>query len=311
MRFSHSVLAACVLLGIAVLTLTPPGFTAPRVTTIEQGMTMRGAAEFLDAEGIVLSHTLVRLVSFVRRADTLVKAGSYAFERPIGAWEAVARLARGDFGIETLRVRLAEGSTREQMAIVLADALPRFDPSEFLTLTEGREGYLFPDTYFLSQLATAREVAELLLDTFSTRTETLAGTIALSGRTLGEGVTMAAIVEREAHDPADQRLIAGVLWNRLDIGMALQADATLFYLLGKPSRELTQEDLETDSPFNTYRYPGLPPAPIGNPGLGAIEASLSPTPSDYLYYLSDERGVTHYAETFEEHKENRARYLNQ
>src|SRR3989344_1366960 len=194
MRFSHSVLAACVLLGIAVLTLTPPGFTAPRVTTIEQGMTMRGAAEFLDAEG-------------------------------------VARLARGDFGIETLRVRLAEGSTREQMAIVLADALPRFDPSEFLTLTEGREGYLFPDTYFLSQLATAPEVAELLLDTFSTRTETLAGTIALSSRTLGEVGTMASIVEREAHDPADQRLIAGVLWNRLDIGMALQADATLFYLL--------------------------------------------------------------------------------
>jgi len=133
--------------------------------------------------------------------------------------------------------------------------------------------------------------------------------IVKSGRKLEELIIMASILEKEASSYEDMRMISGILWKRLEFGIGLQVDATVSYVVGKPSLELTDEDLAVDSPFNTYKYRGLPPAPIGNPGLEAIKAAITPTQTIYWYYLHDSDGEPHYAMTFEEHKRNKELYL--
>jgi UPF0755 protein len=137
----------------------------------------------------------------------------------------------------------------------------------------------------------------------------LRGTMESRGYTEDEVIILASILEREANDETSMRMVAGILENRLRDDMPLQVDAVFQYYTGKGSSDLTLEDLTTDTPYNTYTNIGLPPQPIGNPGLMAIEAVLNPTPSDYYYYLTGDDGEFYYAKTFEEHKRNKARYL--
>lgn len=299
----------CVFIMVLVFAAPPRDAEHDQHIIITEGSSGEKIAQRLADENIVYSPTLFRLAVLLQGGSRDMKAGNYLFEEPQGVWSVAWRVIHGVFGVPQVTVRLPEGSTRVQMADILDGQLALFDKDKFLELTEAKEGYLFPDTYFFFQGATAEDVATRLEKTFEERVAVLEDAFLESDYTRDEIVTLASIIEREVHDPADQRLVSGVLHNRLDIGMALQADATLYYLLGKPSSELTQEDLETDSPYNTYRYPGLPPGPISNPGLEAMKAALEPTPSEYYYYLSDEDGVTYYAETFEEHIQNKARHL--
>jgi UPF0755 protein len=134
--------------------------------------------------------------------------------------------------------------------------------------------------------------------------------IDVSGKSLKDIVTMASIVEREASSSNDRKIIAGILWKRLKTGMALQADATFFYVLATSTRALTLDNLKMDSPYNSYAHKGLPPTPIGSPGLDTILATLRPTATSYWFYLAGKDGVTHYAATLEGHNANSAKYLN-
>jgi UPF0755 protein len=168
---------------------------------------------------------------------------------------------------------------------------------------------LWPDTYYLEPTVTPDEVVKKLRATFATKIDPLKSTITASGHSLSEIITMASLVEEEASTDKDRRLIAGILWKRLAAGMPLQVDASLTYALGRSTHDLTVDDLKSDPPYNTYQSTGLPPAPISNPGLAAIKAVLEPTKSAYFYYLADQYGVTHYAETLAEHNENKAMYL--
>jgi UPF0755 protein len=132
---------------------------------------------------------------------------------------------------------------------------------------------------------------------------------ASSSLSLDEVMVLASIVEREANSPESMKIVAGILENRLELGMRLQADASIEYVLDKPLSELTPEDLEIDSPYNTYKYTGLPPTPIGNPGREAMLAVLEPIKSDYYYYITDEAGEFHFAKTYDEHLQNIKMYL--
>ena len=131
-----------------------------------------------------------------------------------------------------------------------------------------------------------------------------------SGRTQDEILTMASILEKEASKIKDRQQIAGVLWHRIDVGMPLQVDAVFPYIIGKNTFELTREDLAVDSPYNTYKYKGLPPGPIGNPGLDSILAAATPIKSKYVFFLSDKQGNFHYAVTYAQHLVNKAKYLD-
>jgi len=120
---------------------------------------------------------------------------------------------------------------------------------------------------------------------------------------------MASIIEKESLNGDERQIVSGILWKRISLGMPLQVDATFLYINGKASAELTKDDLNIDSPYNTYRNKGLPPGPINNPGLDAIVAALYPKDSPYLYYLHDKKGKVHYAKTFNEHVANKRKYL--
>jgi UPF0755 protein len=133
--------------------------------------------------------------------------------------------------------------------------------------------------------------------------------LAISGKSLNDIVIMASIIEKEGTNLNDKKKISGVLWNRIDIGMALQVDAPFVYFLGKNTYQLTLEDLQIDSPFNTYINKGLPPTPIANPGIESLKAAINPERSDYLFYLADSEGTTHFSETYAEHLKKKKLYL--
>jgi UPF0755 protein len=304
--------AAICLTGLLALVIASPprNFPGGERVTIEEGELLSEIAVQLGREHVIRFPLVLRMATTMFGGADRVWAGDYIFERPMNMFHVTWRITHGAFGLVPVRVRLPEGATREEMATIFHTHLANFDTARFLELTEGREGYLFPDTYFFIPTVLADDVVRILEGTFAERMKLLTESLAASGHSLTEIITMASLVEREAYNPFDRRVISGILWKRITIDMPLQVDAPFVVLFGKASHELTRDDLATTSPYNTYVHRGLPPGPIGNPGLDAIKAALEPAQSDYFYYLSDEEGTTHYAATFEEHKENREQYLN-
>ncbi|MBD3251912.1 endolytic transglycosylase MltG [Candidatus Uhrbacteria bacterium] len=168
------------------------------------------------------------------------------------------------------------------------------------------EGYLFPDTYEVWEDQLPEGLIRKQLRTFANKVIIpLEEQRAASGLSWHEVVTLASIVEAEVRTPKTRKVVAGIFLNRLNDGMRLQSDATLNYIIDEGRDRATQQDLKLDSPYNTYRLEGLPPGPVGNPGLSSIEAVLNPTPTEYYFFLTDESGNVYYAETFEGHQRNR------
>lgn len=273
--------------------------------TISKGMTLSAISTHLEQEHVVRSSFLFYLWTQMIYPETKLQAGTYRFTSPITTGAVIHAIAYGESLSPVQKVTFPEGFRILNM--------PQFLPTEIqlpdMNAYAHEEGYLFPDTYQLPPHATVEDIITLMKDHYETMIKPLRPRIEGSGFTEKEVITLASIVEREANDETSMKAVSGILQNRLRIGMPLQADATLDYLLRKTSEELTLDDLRIDSPYNSYLYKGLPPTPIANPGLDAIEAVLSATSSDYLYYLTDNDGVFHYAKTFKEHEANIARYL--
>jgi UPF0755 protein len=236
--------------------------------------------------------------------DTKVQAGTYRFPQPLSTEKVIESIVIGINRTPSLKVTFPEGFRAKDLYTYLPDSFATVTPDTFRY-----EGYLFPDTYFISPNTTMEEIIDMLIRTFQEKITPFEARIAQSGFTKEEVIILASIIEREAKNFESKRIVSGILSDRLAMGMPLQVDAAFDYVLGKDSAELTQEDLSIDSPYNTYRFAGLPPAPIANPGLESIEAVLSPIDTDYLYYLTDNEGNFHYAKTFDEHKQNKLRYL--
>ena len=209
---------------------------------------------------------------------------------------------------KTVRVTIPEGFNVYQVASALENA-EIFSREDFLAAAQNDEGFLFPDTYEFFKQSSTEAVIRKMRDNFEKKTAFLSDMVKNKDKTMRDIVIMASILEEEVPSEKDRKLIAGILWKRLEEGMLLQVDAALTYVTGRASHKLTDEDLALDSPYNTYKYNRLPAGPISNPGLGAIEASLNPAPSAYWFYLSDSKGVIHYAKTFDEHKLNKIKYL--
>ncbi len=175
------------------------------------------------------------------------------------------------------------------------------------------EGYLFPDTYEFFLSSTAEVVRERFLDNLDTKLETIG--LSRENENLGEILTLASLIQEEIKDPHEMRIAAGVLEKRLEAGIPLQIDATICYIKerrGEKCLPITKADKGIDSPYNTYLYQGLPPAPISNPGLDAIKAAINPANSPYLYYVSDPKtGRTIFGKTLDEHILNVIKYLSE
>lgn len=294
---------------ISYLLMPPFSFPKDKMVTIKKGASLAEVSAILDKEDMIRSKSLFELCAKIVGGEKPISAGRYLFKEPISACAIATRIARNISGIPEVHVTIPEGMSNKEISVQLAKNIPSFDVAFFLEHTRTQEGFLFPDTYFFSENATAEEVEKTMIANFNKKISPWIGEIEASGHTVRDIVIMASILEKEATTEEDKTLVSGVLWSRISKGMPLQVDATFLYLLGKKSSELTIADLQIKSTYNTYRNKGLPSGPIGNPGIVAIRAAIHPTTSPYLYYLSDDNGVMHYAKTFAEHIANKAKYL--
>ena len=238
-----------------------------------------------------------------------VHAGDYLFRQPENIFTVAKVVALGRYGLEPMRIRVPEGATTKEMAVIFGGNLPRFDKAHFLSEAQQYEGFLFPDTYNFYLNVTDKTVLDAMRGKFDEKIATIQPQIDAFGKPLKDIVIMASLLEREARTMEDRRKIAGVLWNRIERGMLLQVDAAFLYTLGKGTFDLTTKDLKSDDPYNTYVNKGLPPGAIGSPSMDSLLAAVTPVKHDYLFYLADRNHVTHYAKTYEEHLKNKRKYL--
>ena len=300
---SVMVISAYVYMGR--LNTPPESFPLDADIVIEEGGTINSVAVGLANAGVVQSAFYLYILLNTVYKDTYIQAGTYRFPTPMTARDVARAITQGEHQSPLLRVMFPEGFRASDFY----SFIPSMTPTLSIESLIAYEGFLFPDTYFISPDATDEDIRTIMSNTFREKIAPYAERIRVSGMSEKEIIVFASIIEREAKDTESKHMVAGILHNRLKRDMPLQVDATLDYVLNKESSELTLDDLEIDSPFNTYNNTGLPPTPISNPGQDAIEAVLSPTESDYLYYLTAPDGTFHYAKTFEEHKQNKARYL--
>jgi UPF0755 protein len=211
--------------------------------------------------------------------------------------EIAQKIILGD--IAKIKVTIPEGSTLKEIEEKLGVKLPE----------ENLEGYLFPDTYYFPVDVTGEEVVRIMRENFEKKISPYKKEIEKSGKTLQEILIMASLLEKEVKTKEEKELVSGILWKRLKYGIPLQVDATITYITGKKTIKIPLEDLQIDSPYNTYKYKGLPPAPICNPGLESILAALYPKESEYWYYLSIPEGKTLFFKTLKEHNLAKAKYL--
>ncbi len=291
------------------MTPAPKSFPSSSIFSISNGETLSGVATRLEDEHLVRSRSVFEFFAVMYGSDRNIVAGDYFFDRPLPVYEIARRVAAGEHHLEPVRITFPEGLAIADMAVILDTKLPYFDKEDFLLKSEGKEGYLFPDTYLFFPTVKSDEVIKTMSDTFEKKIAPLRSEIASSKYTLNQIITMASIIEGEARKEEDRHVVSGILWHRLGIGMPLQVDATFKYINGKGSAELSTKDLQIKSPYNTYVNKGLPPGPISNPSLSAIKAALEPTASPYLYYLHDADGQIHYGRTFQEHVANKQKYL--
>ena len=275
-------------------------------------------ARALERAGVVASVSSFRAAVWLRGAGRKLQAGEYRFEGPMTPLQVVDKIARGDVYLRPVTFR--EGLTIRQMAKIFEDG--GFGPAqEFLAAAADPErvrhldpeatdleGYLFPDTYALPRRITAAQLVDRLVDRFEhALTPGIREQAAARGLTIRELVTLASLVEKETAREEERPLVAAVYSNRLKMGMGLQADPTVIYALeraGRYSGNLTRENLRFDSPYNTYRYPGLPPGPIAAPGTASLEASANPADVPYIYFVSRNDGSHAFATTLDEHNRN-------
>jgi UPF0755 protein len=277
--------------------------------TIPEGYSLEQTAQELHEQNIIISPNLFLL--YARINPFVVKAGTYQFNQGnYSLTEVTHRLAQADYGDIYLRLTIPEGSSRSEIAEILKASELDINPDEFLQQSAGLEGYLFPETYFFLPDDTVDVVIDTMTNTFDKTIDELQEGINQSGRSLEDLVIMASIIEKEAtSDPAEQKIVSGILWKRIDENMLLQVDAPFLFTEGKTSAQLSLTDLRQDGPYNTYTRLGLTPTAIGNPGASALEAAIYPTDSLYYFYLHDRNGIIRYGVTHDDHVRNKQRYL--
>jgi len=291
--------------------LSPPAdFPERSIVVIAPGASAPQVARELTEARVIRYAPLLEFLLRVRRGSTHIQAGAYLFQSPQNLFTIARRLVTGAYGLPLVRITFPEGETTREAATRVHDAFSNISESDFLAAARPREGYLFPDTYFFSPSADAASIIKEMRANFDTKIATLADEIRASRHSLSELIIMASLVEKEARVSVDRRVIAGILFNRLERGMPLQVDAVFGYIFNRDTYSPSFADLKVDSPYNTYTHAGLPPGPIANPGLDSLEAVLRPAETDYLYYLTGTDGLMRYAKTYSAHQSNQRKYLN-
>jgi UPF0755 protein len=315
--------------------VSPNDGAEPVVFVIEDGWTAGKIAHELAIANIITSPQGFTIYAKITDHISDLQAGTYELLPGMSLHAVIVALTNAQ--AREVQVTIPEGFTASQIGETVCSVLPgitkeswdeavgkdgvvALDAPDVLSGIpdgQGLEGYLFPDTYRFRSDADAKTVVGMMYLTLLRRLSennvipptVLEGFEFNNGLTLHEALTLASIVEREVQNPEDMKIVAGIFFTRLKIGMALQADSTVNYLTGKKDASVSLEDSKIDSPYNTYRRIGLPPGPISNPGLNAILAVMNPQDSGNLYFLTTSDGQVVYAKTFDEHVRNKYQYL--
>lgn len=300
------------------------------VVEIPSGSTLTQVSSILEENELIKNKLLFKLVSKFKEDNNGVKAGKYLLSQKYSNSEILDILISGKIYNDGIKVTIPEGSTYKEVIKYLTKAklgkaevyeelinnpkdfyekYPFLNEEDITTL----EGFLYPETYYFDEDISEKEVISSMLKRFSeVYTKELKEKQVKMGLTLQEVVNMASIIEKEAVKDIDRPKIAGVFYNRIDIGMPLQSDATIQYIFEERKKIVSYSDLKIDSPYNSYLNKGLPPTPISSPGIKSIEAALDPEDNDYLYFVATVEGGNNYSKTYDEHlkyvkeyKENR------
>lgn len=309
----------------AIQRLSQPfrGYEGPeQFVDIPSGANTRTIGDTLIAKGIIRDEITYRLALWRSGEARRLQAGEYRFDRPMTAGDVLGKIARGE--VYTVAITFPEGLTIAEMAKIFeahgfgtaaaftaaaknATLAKSFDPA-----ARDLEGYIFPDTYNVPRRTDAAALVHVMVERFEkVLTPDLRQAAVDRGMSPRQLVTLASIVEKETAQPAERPEVAAVYTNRLKRGMALQCDPTVIYALeraGKYDGNIRKDDLMFDSPYNTYRYPGLPPGPIAAPGKASIEAAAHPSDDDFLYFVSRNDGSHAFARTLDEHNRNVQQY---
>ncbi|MDD4607026.1 MAG: endolytic transglycosylase MltG [Patescibacteria group bacterium] len=307
---------------------------------IESGQGVKQITSKLKQDGLIKNKFLFEVYIYLKKSEANFQVGEFYLRPGLGYKKIVQKLTSTTEAKEK-QITLIEGWRVDDIGQYLEEQ-GLFSKKEFLELVGwprinynfnddlsrpkdfsedydflqdkpknyGLEGYIFPDTYRIYQEASIEDIVRKSLDNFNTKlTSELRQEIKKQNRSIYEIITLASIIEKEVVRDEDRKIVAGIFYNRLNINMGLQADSTINYITGKQNTRSTIEDLEVDSLYNTYKYRGLPPGPICNPGLSSILAAIYPAETDYLYFLTTPEGEAIFSRNFEEHKINKAKYL--
>ncbi|MFA6553320.1 MAG: endolytic transglycosylase MltG [Patescibacteria group bacterium] len=285
----------------------------------------------LKTQGLIRNAFAFEMYSRIKRSEAKFVDGVYTLDKNMTIRDIYTVLVSNTAAPET-SITLIEGWTAKDMANYLAeqgiisaedfiaaasvhDSRSIISDKTYPFLTDRStaatlEGYLFPDTYRVFKTTTASQIVEKMLDNFGNKfTDQMKADAANGNMTIYQIVTLASIIEKEVRTDADRKIAAGIFYDRINQGVALQSDATVNYVTGKQALQPTADDLSVDSPYNTYKYKGLPPGPICNPSLSSIMAAVYPTKTDYFYFLTKPDGTTVFSRTYDEHLENKQKYL--
>lgn len=290
---------------------------------IEKGEGFRKIAKNLEKEGIIKNKFFFEGYIFLKRKGTHLQAGGYLLSPSMSVSEIAEKIISGK--TSQIQILIPEGLSIKQigerlvsrevlkkdlLSLKVGDFKKEFWFLNKVSPTNSLEGFLFPDTYYFAYGLAPEEVARKMLKNFEKKFDLgLREEIERQGKSVFEIVIMASLLEKEVRTFEDKKMVSGILWKRLQNHFPLQVDATITYLTGKKTTNISQHDLQIDSPYNTYKYLGLPPGPICNPGLESIEAAIYPKESDFWYYLSKPDGETAFSKTLDEHNIKKAKYL--
>lgn len=317
------VLAGIVFLLFAAYLGTPPGRSRNAVIDIQEGMSSREIARMLRKEGVIRSAIHFRIVARAKGYAPKFRAGRYRLPRAMRTAGIARFLAETAPNPMESLITIPEGANIREIASILGRKA-HVDSAEFVALAmnpavaeslgiDNRtlEGYLYPETYFIADRAHPMPVIRRMTGQFRTVfSDSLKTRARKLGMTVNEVVTLASLIETEAVTDGERPLISSVFHRRLRHGIPLQANPTVQYVIGE-KRRLYKNDMEIDSPYNTYRYRGLPPGPIASPGIKSIRAALYPADTKYLYFVADGTGKHVFSASLEAHNAAVARYLRQ
>lgn len=309
----YSLTMLIMLISISLLTL--PFIQKPAseeiAFTVHSGESIQSVAERLEKERIIGDADVFVMMSKMFNVDRKIKSGDYLLEKNSYEYSALMKMYRGE--VILVRLTIPEGFNMYQIAGRVS-SVTGMDSTLFVQACKDRallrkfginapsaEGYLYPDTYILSRGKSSHEIIHIMLSRFNDAVPQTLFDDTQHGLTRHQYIILASMIEKEAVVGHEKKRIAGVYYNRLNKNMHLQCCATVLYALGRTHGIPTYDETQYDSPYNTYKYPGLPPGPICSPGIETIEAVLAPEENDFLFYVSKGDGTHIFTKSYKEH----------